>query len=152
MDIKKNDLSNHREGIALVNAQCVNVEENRIHDNNSDPVECSGILLVNSSFNRIEDNVVFSNGENLGSDAGILLRNNSDNNTIEDNDVTTNFGAGISLRTGSDSNTVDDNKISGHTLFGGDLSELGVIPAPGNNYVENCYTTTNIVPAPTVDC
>ena len=152
VDIVENDVSNHTEGIALLNAECVNVEENRAHDNNSDPVECSGILLVGSSFNRIVDNDVFRNGENLASDAGILLRNNSDNNTIEENDVTNNFGAGISLRSGSDSNTVDENEISGHTLFGGDLSELGFIPPPGNNYVENCYTTTNIVPAPPVDC
>lgn len=145
VNIKGNDISNHREGVVLLSAQCVNVHRNVIHDHNSDPVECSGILLRNSDFNSIGHNDIFANGENLGADGGILMYN-SHNNVVQSNDVTGNFGAGISLRFLSAGNQVVNNQVSGHTLFGGDLSEL--VLAGVNNYENNCYTTTNISPAP----
>jgi len=146
VNIHGNEIDNHREGVALINANCVNVHHNVIHDNNSDPVECSGILLQGSSNNKIHANDIFNNGENLGSDAGIILDFSSDNNKIFRNDVTNNNGAGISIRSASTGNTVDHNQVSGHGLFGGDLSEIS---APGvNSYLKNCYTTTNIAPVP----
>lgn len=147
VNIKGNDVTNHREGIALINADCVNVHRNSVSDNNSDPVECSGILLVASDNNNIGHNDVSANGENLPDDGGILVTSGSDNNNIQSNDVTGNFGAGISIRSGSTGNQVVNNQVSGHTLFGGDLSEIG---AGTNNYENNCYTNSNISPSPPV--
>jgi len=146
VNIHGNDIANHREGVAMFGANCVNIHHNVIHDNNSDPVECSGILLQGSSNNKIHANDVFNNGENLSSDAGIILDFSSDNNKIFRNDVTNNNGAGISIRSASTGNTVDHNQVSGHTLFGGDLSEIS--GSGVNSYLKNCYTTTNIAPAP----
>jgi parallel beta-helix repeat protein len=148
VNIHGNEIENHREGVALFSANCVNIHQNVIHANNSDPVECSGILLVNSDNNKIHANTVFDNGENAGADGGILLYS-SDTNKIFRNDVSNNNGAGISLRSGSTGNAVDHNQVTGHTLFGGDLSELGGSPL-GNTYLKNCYVTTDVVPAPTV--
>jgi len=153
VNIKGNDVTNHREGIALIDANCVNVHRNSVSDNNSDPVECSGILLVRSNNNNIGHNDVFQNGENLPNDGGIIVRTNSDNNTIQSNDVFDNFGSGISIRTGSDNNQVTNNNVGqggagAHTFFGGDLSELGAVA--GNTYPNNCYTNSNIAPAPAI--
>ncbi len=149
VNIKGNVVSNHREGIELSDAQCVNVHRNVVHDNNADPVECHGIVLHDSSFNNIGHNDIFSNGENLGTDGGLTLKSSS-SNTIQSNKVFGNFGSGISLRFGSAANEVTDNDVSGHVLFGGDLSEL-FQPFGLNSYADsNCYSTTNIVPAPTI--
>ena len=146
VNIHNNQLENHTEGIVLNFANCVNVHHNITQNNNSDPQECAGIALNNSDNNKIHHNDVIANGENLGFDGGIILRN-SDSNKIFQNLVTNNFGAGISLRQGSANNTVDNNQVSGHVLFGGDLSEREG-PGPNNSYKGDCFTTTNIVPAP----
>jgi len=148
VNIKGNDVTNHREGIALINADCVNVHRNSVSDNNSDPVECSGILLQNSDNNNIGHNDVSANGENLGQDGGIIVDFGSDNNNIQSNDVSGNFGSGISIRSGASNNQVVNNQVSGHTLFGGDLSDLGA--GAGNNFPNNCFTISNISPTPTV--
>jgi len=147
VNIHGNEILNQREGVALFFANCVNIHHNVIHDNNSDPIECSGILLVNSDNNKIHANTIFNNGENAGADGGILLYT-SDNNKIFRNDVSNNNGAGISLRSGSAGNTVDHNQVTGNPQFGGDLSEL--FGSGVNSYLKNCFGTTNVVPAPTV--
>jgi len=142
VNIHGNDISNHREGVALFDANCVNIHHNVIHDNNSDPVECSGILLQNSDNNKIHHNDVFDNGENLGQDGGILLYT-SDSNNIHHNDVGPNFGTGISLRAGSDLNKVDHNQVTGNPLFGGDLVEQAA--GPSNKWTKNCFGTESPV-------
>lgn len=144
-NIHGNEIENHTEGVSLLSANCVNIHHNVIHDNNSDPVECSAIVMIGSDNNKIHANDLFNNGENLSSDAG-LIGYFSDNNKIFRNLVTNNNGAGISLRITSAGNMVDHNQVSGHTLFGGDLSEI--IGSGVNSYNANCYTTTNIVPVP----
>ncbi len=144
VNIHGNEINNHREGIAMFGANCVNIHHNLVTENNSDPVECSGLLLVGSDNNKIHANDIFRNGENAGADGGLLMYD-SDNNKIFRNDVTGNFGAGISLRSGSVGNAVDHNQVTGNPLFGGDLSELG---SGVNSYLKNCYDTTNIAPVP----
>jgi len=139
VNIHGNDISNHREGVALFFANCVNVHHNVIHDNNSDPVECSGILLQNSDNNKIHHNDVFANGENLVTDGGIIIDFGSDSNKVHHNLVTDNFGNGISLRSGADLNTVDHNQVSGHVIFGGDLADLGA--GANNSWTKNCFGT-----------
>ncbi len=146
VNVHNNDLSNHTEGLALIGADCVNVHHNVMHDNNSDPVQCSGIVVNGSNNNKIHHNDVTRNGENLGIDAGIIVLANSNNNHIYQNDVFLNNGEGISVRSGSSGNDVDRNQITGHVVFAGDLTEYG---AGSNTYDKNCFTTTNIAPAPT---
>jgi len=147
VNIHGNEINNHREGIAMFGANCVNIHHNLVTDNNSDPVECSGLLLVGSDNNKIHANDIFRNGESAVFDGGVLLYG-SDNNKIFRNDVTGNFGAGISLRAGSAGNTVDHNQVTGNPLFGGDLSEI--LGSGVNSYLKNCFGTTNVVPAPTL--
>jgi len=138
VNIHGNEIDNHREGVALFDANCVNIHHNEIHDNNSDPAQCSGILLVNSNNNKIQHNTIFNNGENLPNDAGIILFN-SDSNNIHQNDVSNNNGAGISLRGGSDLNKVDHNQATGNPNFGGDLVESGA--GANNSWTKNCFGT-----------
>ena len=145
VNIHGNEINNHREGVALFGANCVNIHQNVVTDNNSDPVECSGLLLVGSDNNKIHANDIFRNGENAIFDGGILLYA-SDTNKIFRNDVTGNFGAGISLRAASAGNTVNHNQLTNNPLFGGDLSEI--LGSGVNSYLKNCYVTTNIVPVP----
>lgn len=111
INIHDNDVSNHREGIELEQACCVNVGFNHVHDNNSDPVECHGILAANSCNNNFNNNLVERNGENLGRDGGLTIRGGgSANNTVTHNDVSTNCGDGISVRFGANSNQVVNNE------------------------------------------
>jgi len=136
VNIHGNEIENFREGVALFSANCVNIHHNVIHDNNSDPVECSGILLVNSDNNKIHHNDVFDNGENLFADGGILLYS-SDSNIIHQNEVTDNNGAGISLREGSDLNKVFKNNAFDNPDFGGDLVDETVLT--DNSWTKNCF-------------
>jgi len=148
--IHHNEIENHTEGIAIIDSNCVNVHHNEIHDNNSDPIECSGIVMIRSDNNKIHDNTISDNGENLGQDAGIILYD-SDNNKIYRNLVFDNNGAGISLRTTSTGNVVSQNEVFNNLSFGGDLSiASGAKLGTGtNNWDKNCFGTTNVVPAPT---
>ncbi len=141
VNIHGNEIDNHGQGVALIDANCVNIHHNVIHDNNSDSFESSGILLVRSDNNKIQHNDVFNNGEDLLIDGGILLYT-SDSNNIHQNDVSNNNGEGISLRNGSDLNKVDHNQVIGNTIgggFGGDLTEI--VAGASNSWTKNCFGT-----------
>ncbi len=111
INVHGNDVSNHREGIELVNAHCVNVGHNHAHDNNSDPTECHGVLAVDSGDNNFNNNLIDRNGENLGIDGGLTFKGaSSANNTVTNNDVSNNCGDGISVRFGGNNNQVVNNE------------------------------------------
>ena len=132
-----NDVSNHNQGIALHDADCVTVVHNRSHANNStlafrpgivfDPPS-NGILLTDSSRNVLRGNEVFLNGDGdpeFGGDAGIGLRveepgDATAENHITNNLVNENMGDGISVRSGSADNKIDNNTMlrNGRPLSG----------------------------------
>ena len=114
--ISMNTVSNHTEGIELLNASCVKVQGNTVFNNNSDIHECHGIFLQHSSHNKMVGNNVFGNGEDAPVDGGITVTDMSSNNIITQNEVSDNKGDGISLRNGATGNLVVENEM----LFNGD--------------------------------
>lgn len=158
INVHGNDVSNHREGVELVGANCVNVGHNHAHDNNSDPVECHGIKVINSGNNNFNNNNVERNGENLGRDGGLtLIGSGTADNTTTNNDVSNNCGDGISVRFGAaDNQTVNNEALNNSTsTLGGECFSVSpglffdlaaVDDGAGNMWNRNnmCLTQGNV--------
>lgn len=118
-----NDISGANQGVAI-NGDCVEVVQNRIHNNNSHVAvrnafptvpPSNGILINNGSFNDVRGNDVFNNGDNDETiDSGIRVRVNSSSNHIRNNMVLDNLGDGILMESGSNSNKIDNNTMVGN--------------------------------------
>src|SRR5207302_2003210 len=105
--ISTNAVSNHLDGIALNQANCVQLLNNTVFNNNSDVSENHGILLQDSSHNKVVSNNVFGNGEAFLADGGIIVDGAmSRGNLITQNEVSDNNGDGIALRNGATANVV----------------------------------------------
>lgn len=115
-----NDISGNNQGVAI-NGDCVEVKQNRVHNNNSHVAlrqlfpfvpPSNGILINNGSFNDVNGNEVFNNGDNDETiDSGIRVRQNSSRNHIRNNVVNDNLGDGILMESGSNSNKIDNNTM-----------------------------------------
>jgi parallel beta-helix repeat protein len=112
--VTNSEISNHSQGIQLSDAECVKVDSNVIHDNNS-LGDSHGIDLIGSANNTISGNNLYANGGNnsLGNpDSGItMLLAGSTGNTVTNNTVLNNCGNGIVAFNGAGGNTISANTV-----------------------------------------
>lgn len=143
VEIEDSLIENHREGIAAFSSGCIDIEENTIQNNNSDPVPCFGILFSGVVNSNIEENLIQGNGEGftgMFGDAGIQLDSASTGNSIEENRVINNLGDGIKQFEPAGGNQIEENELTGNT--GTDLIEFSSDGTADNTYEENTAGTT----------
>lgn len=103
--IRKNTLTENKEGLYLVNAEYSTIEENEVREN-----ENYGIDLLSSIRNEIKDSIISSNA------GGIYIQQGSSKNKINSNTIQSN-NYGVYIKD-SDSNELNNNEIIWNTLYG----------------------------------
>ena len=127
--IQNNTMKENRWGILLVYGWGNTITQNTITENLND-----GLWLLRGSIdNRIHQNHINTNG-----DKGINLRLFCYNNTIIENDISSNaFGLSIGLHWACDSNLIKRNQITDNANYGIMLSDSANNRIIENNFKEN---------------
>ena len=139
VNIQGSTIENHREGIEVHTSTCVNIHNNTIQNNNSDPVACFGIVAHDMDNSNIHHNLITMNGESLVGDAGVDLDSASQGNNIHQNQIIGNFGDGIDFSGDTGGNKVTKNTITGNSFT--DVVEGGNA-VQDNTYIKNTIGTT----------
>lgn len=91
--LDSNNCSNNKDGILLVNSNFTTIKSNELNENyymkSSSDCGGRGLSLENSCHNNIVNNTIHNTGI-FGSGTGIRLLTNSNNNTIENNELIDN--------------------------------------------------------------
>lgn len=130
--------SNGISGMHIFTASALNVFDNEIHENGSDPNENGGILVIGSAWNTIAGNDVRDNsGYGIALDASWV-------NEVSGNDTIDNGGAGVVLVNDSQQNLVSANRsrFNGAGIVLATTTNAFVFPS--NNLIENNRTEHNL--------
>ncbi len=152
--LKNNILFNREEALEVWNSNYTNVRENVVNNNKGG----FGITLSNTNCTKLEKNQICYNGE--GGFGGISAKD-SNNLTIDDNDVNNNIGRGIAIQTSTNvsitnndvNNNVEhpilhmgegifvykmnDSKIIGNRIYNNDATGISLQRSKNNLVIQN---------------
>ena len=152
-----NQVQSFNVGIALRDADCVNVGWNHVDTSASELLESHGILVLDSAHGVVQGNTVFSNGDLGDLDGGLTLAGPATTDeTVTENEVTDNLADGISAREGATGNVIANNVSlrNGAALAGtvfydaADGPQRANDPLPTNFWNDNNVCMTQTAPNP----